>query len=92
MEALNRSVSDVVARRKNINETCAKQICITSSDTPRSCVSGCDKQIHINHGHGIVQSSSDYLLQRKSNNQYKITTTESSLFTDLDCSNVTSSD
>ena len=71
IEALTKSASEVTTNRKHKNEICANvnPLCIESSDTPKNCVSGCHKQIHINHGHGIVQSSSDYIVQRKSKNQ-----------------------
>ena len=94
IEKQTRSASDVIADRKHKNEICANvnPLCVVSSDTPETCNSKCNKPIHINHGHGTAQSSSDYILQKKAKNQHKISNTNKSLFSDLDCDGVTSSD
>ena len=94
IEAQTKSASDIIANRKQENEICANinPICVVSSDTPRLCVPECHKQIHINHGGGTVQSSSDYILQKKARTQHKISYTDNSIFSSVDCDNVTSSD
>ncbi len=47
--------------------------------------------VHINHGHGTVQSSSDYILQQKSKTEYKISKTNKSLLSSVDCDGNTNS-
>ena len=82
-------------------------LCIVSSDSPsQKCCQCTDEEkaqrpswcrkaansVHINHGNGTAQSSSDYILQKKARNQHKISNTNKSLFSDLDCDGITSSD
>ena len=89
LEKQTKTASENIADRKHRNENC---ICIVSSDQPKPCNPKCHKQIHINHGQGTVQSSSDYILQKKARTQYKINKTDESLFSGVDCDSITSSD
>ena len=103
LEKQTKSASDNITDKKLNNENC---ICIVSSNTgSQQCCQCTDeekalrpswcrqasKTVHINHGHGTVQSSSDYILQKKARTQYKINKTEESLFLSVDCNGITSS-
>ena len=80
VETISRSASEVTTNIKNRNEICAKMICTTHTvPISKSCVAGCDKHLHINHGNGITSSSSDYIELKKARNEVAISKDESTL-------------